>query len=198
MSLDLFANRASTTVSSGGNTAPASGTSENWTVTSSILFPAASIAATPPTQFRVIDRDSPSEIMIVTNVSGTTWTVTRGAEGTAAVAHAAGWTVQNIITVGGLDGRYAPMGGSLFESYVRANSLDQFAQPQAVTPWNGQRISNLGAPAATSDAAQAYGALSAPFSRPRAAPRTPRIRFGASPLTARPRRSRAAGPRRSR
>lgn len=137
MSIDLFANRAQTTVTSGGTTAPASGTQETWTVASSSSFPAASSSATPPTQFRVIDRDSPSEVMIVTNVSGTTWTVLRGQEATTPVAHSGGFTVQQIITAAGLDNRYAPMGGSLFESYVRAISLDQMTPPTASVTMTG-------------------------------------------------------------
>jgi hypothetical protein len=38
------------------------------------------------------------EIIAVTNVSGTTWTVTRGAESTTPVAHGANFTVQNVVT----------------------------------------------------------------------------------------------------
>lgn len=101
---ELFANQAQTTVSSGGTTAPSSGTSETWTVASSSGFPAASSTATPATFFRVTDRIASSEKMIVTNVSGTTWTVTRGAEGTSTVAHSSGFTVENIVTAAALNG----------------------------------------------------------------------------------------------
>jgi hypothetical protein len=95
---ELFANQAQTTVSSGGTTAPAAGTSQTWTVSSSSGFPAASSAASPPTFFRVTDLAASSEKMIVTNVSGTTWTVTRGAEGTTPVTHTSGFTVENVVT----------------------------------------------------------------------------------------------------
>lgn len=71
-------------------------------------FPAASNTATPPTQFHVIDVAANSEIIAVTNVSGTTWTVTRGAENTTPVTHAAGFSVFQVTTAGWLNtaGRY--------------------------------------------------------------------------------------------
>ena len=98
MATELFANDlATTTVASGGTTAPSGGTSESWTVASSALFPA---AATGVSQFHVADPALPSEMMLVTNVSGTTWTVTRGAESTTPVAHAAGFTVYQVVTSG--------------------------------------------------------------------------------------------------
>lgn len=102
MAQDIFAsNGPTTTVSSGGTTAPSGGTSESWTVASSTGFPA---AATGISQFRIADRAHPTEIMIVTNVSGTTWTVTRGAESTTPVAHTAGFTVYQALTAGVLTG----------------------------------------------------------------------------------------------
>jgi hypothetical protein len=104
--LELFANQAQTTVSSGGTTAPASGTSETWTVASSTAFPAATSSASTPTFFRVTDVNpgTSGEKMIVTNVSGTTWTVTRGTEGTTPVVHVGGFTVQNVTTAASLEG----------------------------------------------------------------------------------------------
>jgi hypothetical protein len=102
MAQDIFAsNGPTTTVSSGGTTAPSAGTSESWTVASSTGFPA---AATGVSQFRVADKAHPTELMIVTNVSGTTWTVTRGAESTTPVAHTAGFTIYQALTAGVLGG----------------------------------------------------------------------------------------------
>lgn len=95
---NLFANNAFTNVSSGGTTAPAALTSETWTVLSSALFPA---AVTGVSQFHIVDPLLPSEVMSVTNVSGTTWTVTRGAEGTP-VAHSAGFQVYQVASAGDL------------------------------------------------------------------------------------------------
>jgi parallel beta-helix repeat protein len=99
---EIFTNQAQTTVSSGGTGAPSSGTVETWTVASSSSFPAASSSATPPTQFHVCDTAAgkTSEIIAVTNVSGTTWTVTRGAEGSTPVTHASGFTVMQDVTAG--------------------------------------------------------------------------------------------------
>jgi hypothetical protein len=105
---ELWANPPATlaTVSSGGTTAPAQGTSQSWTMAGGYAsFPAASSAANPPNQFHVIDPAAPTEIIAVTNVSGSTWTVTRGAggvDGTTPVVHAAGFAVQQVVTAGGL------------------------------------------------------------------------------------------------
>jgi len=107
MTVEVFnKNLATTTVSSGGTTAPSPGTSQSWTVASSTGFPTASSSVSPPTQFHVADPSQPTEMMAVTNVSGTTWTVTRGAEGTTPVAHTAGFTVYQVVTTGGFNGFY--------------------------------------------------------------------------------------------
>lgn len=100
---EVFANQPSTTATgSTGSTAPASGTTETWTVQSSASFPSAS---TGTTQFHVADAASGKggEIIAVTNVSGTTWTVTRGAESTTPVSHATGFTITQIVTAGWLN-----------------------------------------------------------------------------------------------
>jgi hypothetical protein len=102
--VDIFANQPGTTVSSGGTTAPSSGTTEMWTVASSSTFPAASSGASPPTQFHVADTAEgySGELILVTNVSGTTWSVTRGAESTTTVAHLAGFSITQVVSAGGL------------------------------------------------------------------------------------------------
>ncbi|MFE6846574.1 right-handed parallel beta-helix repeat-containing protein [Streptomyces sp. NPDC057686] len=99
---DLFSNNAQTSVAA-SKTAVAAGTEETWTVGSSSGFPAASDAATPPTQFRIVDVADTSEIILVTDVSGTTWTVIRGAEDTTPVAHTGGFTITHIVTAGWLN-----------------------------------------------------------------------------------------------
>lgn len=103
MPTELYANNASTTVTSGGTTAPAAGTIETWTVASSAAFPAASSSANPMRQFAVIDPTISSEIMRVIDVTGTTWTVVRGVEGTTPTVHPAGFTVAAIVTQWGLN-----------------------------------------------------------------------------------------------
>jgi Pectate lyase superfamily protein len=99
---DIPSNPA-TTVSSGGTGAPAGGTVETWTVASSTAFPAASSTAAPPTQFHVQDVALSQEVIAVTNVSGTTWTVTRGSEGSTPVAHAAGFGIIQVVSSSGLN-----------------------------------------------------------------------------------------------
>jgi hypothetical protein len=61
------------------------------TVTSSATFPAA--------PFRVV---IDTELMLVTVVSGTTWTVTRGVESTTAATHASGTAVYAVLTAAGI------------------------------------------------------------------------------------------------
>jgi len=112
--VDLFANGALTTVTSGGTTASTGDNS--FVVSNPSAFPTVSSSATPPTQFRVIDPNAPSEVMIVTNLSGTggnTWAVTRGAEGTTPVAHAANWTAEQVITAGSLQALLAQVGDTI-------------------------------------------------------------------------------------
>lgn len=94
---EVFANDATTTVVSGGTDAPSGGTQETWTVASSASFHSAS---TGVSQFHVADAAAPSEIIAVTNISGTTWTVTRGAESTTPVTHVAGFTIVQVVTAG--------------------------------------------------------------------------------------------------
>lgn len=95
------ANIPSTTVSSGGTTAPAAGTVETWTVASSTGFPAASNAILPPTRYHVSDPVLPSEdIEVIEQISSTSWLVARGADGTTPVAHAGGFTVYQVINAG--------------------------------------------------------------------------------------------------
>jgi hypothetical protein len=94
----VYSNNAATTVTLGGTGAPASGTTETWTVSSSSSFPAAS--ATAGTQFHVADPNAASEKITVASIAGSTWSVVRGAEGTTPVAHADGFTVVQVVTAG--------------------------------------------------------------------------------------------------
>jgi hypothetical protein len=112
MTQELFANQPTTTVTSGGTTAPSSGTSETWTVASSASFPT---AVSGSSQFRVADTATgkTSEIILVTNVSGASWTVTRGAEGTTPITHASGFTIYQVVSAGVLDSLFQSGGGTL-------------------------------------------------------------------------------------
>lgn len=100
MAEEVFTNDAQTVVNSGGTSAPPGGTSEMWTVASPGVFPTASSAAPRPTTFHVADTAFPAEVIAVTNTSGGTWTVTRGAEGSTPIAHSPGFVVKQAITAG--------------------------------------------------------------------------------------------------
>ena len=131
MGTELFtADRATTTVSSGGTTAPVSGTQETWTVASSAMFGAASTAVS---QFHVADPLAPSEIIAVTNVSGTTWTVTRGAESTTPVVHAAGFTVYQVATAGFLGALMPKVTTVVVPAPTGATATDTPAVTAAIT-----------------------------------------------------------------
>ena len=115
-------NPSTTTTSTYGTDAPSSGYSESWVVTSSSAFPAATNAATPTVIFHVADPAKPTELIAVTNVSGTTWTVTRGAENTTPVAHASGATFYQVVSAGDL-GAMKQATGAVSEDFSFSNSL---------------------------------------------------------------------------
>src|SRR5574340_1606285 len=77
----------------------------------------ASVVGAPATaQWRlVLDGEDPAklEYVLVTARVGAVCTVTRGIEGTAGVAHAAGASAVQVLTVGGLDQYVADRVGSL-------------------------------------------------------------------------------------
>src|ERR1700756_4128701 len=93
----VLANNTGAVVSSGGTGTPSSGSTESWTVGSVTGFPSTLLAGQ---YFHVADVNvaAQSEKVKVTAISGTTWTVTRGDEGTATVAHAANFSVAQVLT----------------------------------------------------------------------------------------------------
>lgn len=78
-----------------GGGPPAAGTVETWTLSASSL-PAASNSAIPPTGFYIGDTAAPSEVIAVTNISGATATVIRGADGQTPVLHSTPFTVLQV------------------------------------------------------------------------------------------------------
>jgi hypothetical protein len=90
---EVFAENAQAQVTAGGTTAPTPGTVETWTISGSTL-PA---CTTGVSQCHVADPAAPSEKVLVTNISGSTATVTRGSDGTTPVAHAAGFTAVQVV-----------------------------------------------------------------------------------------------------
>lgn len=103
MAVELFCDNKSTTITAGGSTTPVSGTVESWTGGSGALSdPWGRIPTTGQFQVRCQDPAAPTEIVIVTNDAAGTYTVTRGAEGTTPVAHAANFTLVAVETGGNL------------------------------------------------------------------------------------------------
>jgi hypothetical protein len=104
--VETFGNQPTATITSGGTTTGS--TAFTASPISSASWPAASASAVPPTFFRIVDVANTSEIMIVTaapggSSSGQSWTVTRGAEGTTAIAHASNWVAAQIMSAGTLE-----------------------------------------------------------------------------------------------
>lgn len=88
MATEKFTNSASSTLNGAINNSVTS-----LVITSGASFPSAG-------QFRIL---IDTEIMIVTAVSGTTYTVTRGAEGTTAASHSNAATITHIYTAGAMN-----------------------------------------------------------------------------------------------
>jgi hypothetical protein len=148
MPVELYANSAQTTLA-GALTSGAT----TLTVASSAPFPVPAPAAVPPTQFRArID----AELLIVTAVSGTTWTVTRAAEGTTAAAHSSGATVTHVVTASPLQSLMARNFGASSEMVLLSDypgwesttaSVATAARDQAATAaWGGSYTRMLGIP----------------------------------------------------
>ena len=118
MAMEVWANLASATVTSGGTTAPSAGTVQTLTLSGS-TFPAISSTATPATIAYAGDPAAPSEVFLITNVSGSTATVTRGADGTTPVTHAAGFTLDQVLSRASLK---ALQGAGFGKALVQANN----------------------------------------------------------------------------
>jgi hypothetical protein len=74
----------------------------------------ATTAYQAPGQFRIL---IDSEIMLVTAGANTTsWTVTRGVEGSTAAAHSSGVSIYHVITAGSLDARYQLFGEHVWDT----------------------------------------------------------------------------------
>jgi len=101
---EVYTNDGLGTVTSGGTGAPASGTTETWTVSITRAFPSPGSGQV----FRVYDTATGvtlEKMIVPAGNSGTvgsqTWAnVVRGAEGTTPVAHASGFTIQQVLTAG--------------------------------------------------------------------------------------------------
>lgn len=127
--VDVLGNANTAEVTTGGTTAPAAGTSENWIVVEDSAltpFPTTDINQ----RFRCIDAldignllpcsaGNPTgfEVMLVRRVSSILWVVIRGAENTTPKTHAPNWTAVITETAAGL----ANLGATVhaFEQGVR-------------------------------------------------------------------------------
>lgn len=86
-----------------------------------------------------------SELMIVTGVSGTTFTVTRGAESTSAVSHTTGLSVRHVVTGGGLTQGINDVRFPILQSTVPdASALTWVNQGGATLTHNGNNFSLYG------------------------------------------------------
>jgi hypothetical protein len=81
-----------------------------------------------------------SEIMLVTGVSGTTLTVTRGAEGTSAASHISGAPVAQVLTAGAISGN-VPF---LIGSQVLGSNQGTITFSSIPATWNHLRLQILG------------------------------------------------------
>lgn len=97
-----------------------------------VVVSAAQLPASPQFRLRIDD-----EVLLVTGVAGTTLTITRGAEGTSAAAHAAGATVHHVLTRDGLKG----IGGSINLSDTFANRPAAGTVGRIFVPSNGLWLS---------------------------------------------------------
>lgn len=95
----VFENNTYAQVTGGGTDAPASGTSENWTVSTATGFPS---ALGEDQFFHICDPAANTEKIRVTAISSNVWTVTRGDESTTPVAHVAGFVIEQVVTAGEL------------------------------------------------------------------------------------------------
>lgn len=98
-----FYNNSLAVVTSGGTDAPAEGTQENWTVSITTGF---SSTLTGEANFHVADPVAPSEKILVTAISGSTWTVIRGDESTTPVTHTAGFSIMQVVSANELAGAF--------------------------------------------------------------------------------------------
>lgn len=93
----VFANNTSAIVSNGGTDAPASGTTEQWTISSYTGFPG---SLTGGNFFHVADPAASTEKIRVTGIASGVWSVTRGDESTTPVAHTTGFTIIQVVSAG--------------------------------------------------------------------------------------------------
>ena len=131
--IELYANDASTTISSGGTDAPASGTPEFLTAASWSSFPAASNTTTPPAKFHGADPASGMSGELIEVLNTTTGLAIRGAQGTTPVAHSGGFTLRQVIPAGNQQTRVYNVRDPQFGATGNGSTDDTAAIQAAVT-----------------------------------------------------------------
>ena len=153
MAEEVYANDAQTVVGVGGTGAAAGGSSETWIVATPEAFPTASSTAPRPTTFHVADPAFPAEVIAVTDTSGASWTVIRGAEGSTPVAHSPGFIVKQVVTGGVLANlRDAPAAFNVKTEFLAAGdgaTVDSAPFNNAVTALGAAGGGTLLVPAGT-------------------------------------------------
>jgi len=150
MPQEQFSNDASSTLNG-----TISSSATTLVVTSATLFPSIP-------QFRIVVE---AEIMIVTGVTGTTFTVTRGAEGTTAASHTSGVSVTHVLTAGALAN--FPIASALLPTITITGDTSGSGSGGTIatttTKINGVTVSGTPAtgnqPIASSSTVAAWGAL---------------------------------------
>ena len=103
------------TVSVGGTDT----SSTTWVVGTILPFPQANYTGNPPTVFHVADPANPAETVQVNyNNSNGTWTVVRGAENSSMVAHAANFTVKQVVSAVSGYGSFYQLANAATTSYT--------------------------------------------------------------------------------
>jgi hypothetical protein len=133
MTTERFANQAATTLVSAIGAGDLS-----ITVQSAAHFPVA-----PEFRIRLSQ-----ELMLVTGVAGTTWTVTRGIEGTSAASHAIGTAVTAVLTAGGLDEMRSEIEGEHLTAGSLASATTTVVVSAATAPTAGQVLTATSSTAA--------------------------------------------------
>ena len=140
-----------TTLAAPITTAPAPGTVETCTTN------APALPALQGGQFRITLVDvasSAREIILVTSgQNGTTWTITRGVEGSTTVTHPAGAAIYHIWTAAGLATAFDASGSAAL-AIQKTNNLNDVANPVVA-------LANLGGSQATSPTAPQTGTVAA-------------------------------------
>ena len=131
------------TVSVGGT----DNSSTTWVVGTQAPFPQANYTGNPPLIFHVADPALPSEtIQVNYNNANGTWTVVRGAENTAAVSHAANFTVKQVASAISGFGSFYQLANLATSSYTTVQNTASATNIASIyVPSNGTQPGGIAA-----------------------------------------------------